>query len=96
MPAQQPVNPWSHKPWWCQPWSILLTGITLMGGSWVLWKTIWVTVVVSLPVLIWMSFFLLLWPQLMKNSGLLPEQLPEASQRMENPHLDIKSHNCPD
>ncbi|MFM7787820.1 MAG: DUF6737 family protein, partial [Microcystis panniformis] len=21
-------NVWNHKPRWCQPWSILLTGIT--------------------------------------------------------------------
>ena len=25
---------WSHKPWWCQPWSIVATGVTLVGGSW--------------------------------------------------------------
>jgi hypothetical protein len=90
MPAQQPVNPWNYKPWWCQPWSILLTGVTLISGSWVLWKTIWVTVVVSIPVLSWMSFFLLLWPQLMKNSGLLEQQLPEQPQPMENPHFQSK------
>ncbi|MFM6357615.1 MAG: DUF6737 family protein, partial [Planktothrix sp.] len=29
----QTFNPWNYKPWWCQPWSILLTGITLILGS---------------------------------------------------------------
>ena len=62
------MNPWSYKPWWCQPWSILLTGITLMGGSWLCWKTVWLTILVSLPVLAWMGFFLCIWPQLMKRS----------------------------
>ena len=31
---------WSHKPWWCQPWSILLTGVVLVGGSW-WWLRLW-------------------------------------------------------
>ncbi|MFM7236838.1 MAG: DUF6737 family protein [Cyanobium sp.] len=22
---------WQHKPWWCQPWTILLTGSSLIG-----------------------------------------------------------------
>ncbi|MFM7883374.1 MAG: DUF6737 family protein, partial [Microcystis panniformis] len=29
-------NVWNHKPRWCQPWSILLTGITLIAGCWFL------------------------------------------------------------
>ncbi|WP_332982633.1 DUF6737 family protein [Microcoleus sp. A003_D6] len=20
------ISPWNYKPWWCQPWSIILTG----------------------------------------------------------------------
>ncbi|MEP0875558.1 hypothetical protein NDA00_06860 [Funiculus sociatus GB2-M2] len=59
-------SPWKYKPWWCQPWSILLTGIAIIGASWVLGKSIWVTVGVSIPILIWMSYFLLFWPRLMK------------------------------
>ena len=27
-------NIWDYKPKWCQPWSILLTGIILIVGSW--------------------------------------------------------------
>jgi len=59
-------SPWSYKPWWCQPWSIVLTGATLIGSSWLLAKTLWLTVLVALPVLAWMGFFLLIWPRLMK------------------------------
>lgn len=62
------VSPWKHKPWWCQPWSILLTGITLIGGSWLLLKMLWLTVVVAIPVLIWMGFFLLVWPRLVRSA----------------------------
>ncbi len=69
--AQKPINPWHYKPWWCQPWSIFLTGIILMSGSWFLFKTLWITVLISLPVLTWMGFFLLIWPQLIISSGIL-------------------------
>ncbi|NER78879.1 MAG: hypothetical protein F6K42_04735 [Leptolyngbya sp. SIO1D8] len=64
---------WNYKPWWCQPWSILLTGISLITGSWLLFHRYWLTGIVALPVLTWMSFFLLIWPKLMRDSGLLAE-----------------------
>ncbi|MBD2249713.1 DUF6737 family protein [Nostoc parmelioides] len=71
MSEQKTLNPWNYKPWWCQPWSILLTGLSLICGSWLLLKIIWVTVIVAIPVLVWMGFFLLIWPQLMIRSGVL-------------------------
>lgn len=71
MYEQQPISPWKYKPWWCQPWSILLTGTLLIGGSWALAKTALVTVLVAIPVLIWMGYFVIIWPQLMKRSRLL-------------------------
>ncbi|MBD2343357.1 DUF6737 family protein [Anabaena subtropica] len=71
MSEQKTVNPWDYKPWWCQPWSILLTGVSIIIGSWLLWKLIWLTVIVAIPILIWMGFFLLIWPQLMIRSGVL-------------------------
>lgn len=73
MSETKPVSPWKSKPWWCQPWSILLTGVTLITGSWVIFKTVWLTVLICLPVLTWMGFFLLIWPQLMIRSGILDE-----------------------
>ena len=71
MSEQKTLNPWNYKPWWCQPWSLLLTGLSLIGGSWLLLKIIWVTVIVAIPVLVWMGFFLLIWPPLMIRSGVL-------------------------
>jgi hypothetical protein len=71
MSEQQSLSPWKYKPWWCQPWSILLTGITIISGSWLLFKIIWLTVIISIPVLVWMGFFVLIWPQLMLRSGVL-------------------------
>ncbi len=68
------ISVWDYKPWWCQPWSILLTGVTLISGSWVVFKTIWVTVLVAIPIVTWMVFFLLIYPKSMAESGLLPTE----------------------
>mgnify|MGYP006268466321 CR=1 FL=1 len=73
-------NPWSYKPWWCQPWSIVLTGIAIISGSWLLIKTLWLTVIMAVPVLIWMGFFLLIWPQLMRRAMSL-----ENDRKLDNP-----------
>ncbi|MBW4417897.1 MAG: hypothetical protein KME13_01560 [Myxacorys californica WJT36-NPBG1] len=65
---KSPINVWDYKPWWCQPWSILLTGVALIGGSWLLLHLIWVTVLVAIPVLAWMGFFLLVYPKAVAKS----------------------------
>ena len=61
-------NPWSDKPRWCQPWTILLTGFSIIGGSWLLFHRIWVTGLVTIPLGVWMGFFVLLWPKLMREA----------------------------
>jgi hypothetical protein len=68
MSDHQPINPWNYKPWWCQPWSILLTGNGLIAGSWWLGHRLWLTALVALPILVWMGFFLLLWPRLVQQA----------------------------
>ncbi|EHC09684.1 DUF6737 family protein [Fischerella thermalis] len=71
MSERKSISPWKFKPWWCQPWSILLTGTMLISASWVIFKTVWLTVLIAIPVLTWMGFFLLIWPQLIIRSGIL-------------------------
>ena len=73
MSEQQTISPWKYKPWWCQPWSIILTAVTLIGGSWLIFKILWVTILVAIPLLIWMGFFLLIWPQMMIRGGVLED-----------------------
>jgi hypothetical protein len=73
---EQPTSPWSHKPWWCQPWSIVLTGIGLIGGSWLVLKTVWITILVAIPVLSWMGFFLILWPRYAAQAYALNSENP--------------------
>ncbi|MBF2086643.1 DUF6737 family protein [Thermoleptolyngbya sp. C42_A2020_037] len=59
-----PQSVWQVKPWWCQPWSIVLTGTGLIGGSWLLLHRVWLTGLVAVPVLAWMGFFVLVYPRL--------------------------------
>lgn len=63
-PHQKSGSVWQYKPWWCQPWSILLTGLSIIGGSWYVLKIGWVTALVALPVGSWMGFFVLVYPRL--------------------------------
>lgn len=57
------INVWDYKPGWCQPWSIILTGITVVAVSWLILHSIWVTVAVSLPIIAWWVYFLLIYPK---------------------------------
>ncbi len=45
----------------------------IIAGSWVLVKIVWVTVLIALPILVWWTYFLFLWPELMKRSGSLED-----------------------
>ena len=58
---------WAEKPKWCQPWSIVLTGLTGIAASWLLLHALWVTVPVCGLVLIWWFVFLVLAPAAYKN-----------------------------
>lgn len=82
MSVKDPLNPWNYKPWWCQPWSILLTGAVIIAGSWVLAKTLWITLLVATPILVWWFYFLWLWPHLLRLSRL------ELTNRQPNQELE--------
>ena len=63
-----PDSIWQLKPWWCQPWSILLTGTTIISGSWLIFQRIWLTTLVAIPIVAWMGFFLLVYPKAMQSA----------------------------
>lgn len=54
---------WNEKTWWCQPWTILLTGIALPTASWFLLQLWWITAPVAAAVLVWWWLFLVLVPR---------------------------------
>jgi hypothetical protein len=68
------LNFWDAKPWWCQPWSILLTGVALISGSWLLLKILWITLGITLVILLWWTYFLILVPQYVREQGMLIAQ----------------------
>ena len=71
MPESQPAF-WSLKPWWCQPWSILLTGVLLIAGSWFLLHRWWISAPVAVAVLAWWGLFLVAVPAVYR-AGTLEE-----------------------
>ena len=77
------TSPWQLKPWWCQPWSIVLTGVAIVGGSWLILHRVWITSLVAIPIGVWMGFFIVLWPRLMQEAGYL-DTPPTAQQPHEN------------
>ena len=53
---------WELKPWWCQPWSILLTGTAMVGASWLLLHLFWLSFLVAVGVVAWWMLFLVVVP----------------------------------
>ena len=58
-----PSSLWHSKPWWCQPWTILLTGLLVIAASWLLLQRWWISAPVPLGVLLWWWLFLLAVPR---------------------------------
>ena len=53
---------WDHKPWWCQPWTILTTGVVLITLSWLLLQRWWITGPFALGIGAWWWLFLVAVP----------------------------------
>ncbi len=70
-------NLWTHKPWWCQPWTIILTGISIIGGSWLSFHRLWLTAIISTFITLWWVYFLIIVPRLFK-------QLSEENEQGKN------------
>ncbi len=70
---------WCHKPWWCQPWSILLTGVVVVGGSWWWLRIWWITAPLGLAVLLWWWLFLVAVPAAYRAEPLAGEPAPDQN-----------------
>ena len=72
-PREQPLSEkpkfWSLKPWWCQPWSIVSTGVLLVGGSWTVLHRLWISLPLALGVLAWWLLFLVLVPAAYRSAA---------------------------
>ncbi|XP_059625879.1 uncharacterized protein LOC132268956 [Cornus florida] len=54
---------WDTKPSWCQPWTITLTGVLLITGSWLILHSVVVTAVVFSLICAWWYTFLYSYPK---------------------------------
>ena len=61
-PSPSASSIWGLKPWWCQPWSILLTGVVIPAASWWLLQRWWITTPLAAAVLLWWWLFLVQVP----------------------------------
>ncbi len=61
-PHTNPASLWEQKPWWCQPWSILLTGVAAVAISQWWPHRLWFTIFSALIVMAWWGLFLVLAP----------------------------------
>jgi hypothetical protein len=69
--TQKPLNLWNYKPWWCQPWSIILTGMAMIATSWATFQSLWLTIPISLAIIVWWTYFLIILPKLLQHSQIL-------------------------
>jgi len=63
-----PESLWDQKPWWCQPWTIVLSGLVAIASSWWLLQTIWITALVFIAIAAWWMLFLVLVPRAYRQS----------------------------
>ena len=73
LPERLDSSIWQTKPWWCQPWSIVLTGIAIPVASWLLLHLVWITLPVVGVMVVWWVLFL----------GLVPAQYAAEVRELE-------------
>ncbi|KAK7243000.1 hypothetical protein RIF29_37782 [Crotalaria pallida] len=54
---------WDTKPSWCQPWTITLTGVSIVAISWLILHSVVVTSLTSLLIGAWWYIFLYSYPK---------------------------------
>ncbi|XP_019053144.1 PREDICTED: uncharacterized protein LOC104596513 isoform X2 [Nelumbo nucifera] len=55
---------WDTKPSWCQPWTIMFTGLLVITFSWLILHSLPVTIVVLSLICVWWYLFLYAYPKL--------------------------------
>jgi hypothetical protein len=61
---------WQSKPWWCQPWTIILTGVLIVAGSWFALHILWITLPIAVLIAVWWLYFLVLVPRTLRQMAL--------------------------
>ena len=55
-------NYWSIKPFWCQPWTIIMTGLCILFSAWKIFDNLIIITLISISILIWWILFLIIAP----------------------------------
>lgn len=59
---------WEYKPPWCQPWTIVSTGIVLITSvNLISHQSYLMTGLIAIPIFVWWYIFLILVPQEFKQ-----------------------------
>tara|TARA_B100001250_G_C19761728_1_gene772795 strand:- start:1348 stop:1578 length:231 start_codon:yes stop_codon:yes gene_type:complete len=65
---------WSSKPYWCQPWSIIIFGLSALIFSWILFDKIIITSILGIFIILWWVLFLIIAPS---SYELMSEKMSE-------------------
>ncbi|WJX78839.1 hypothetical protein P8452_62022 [Trifolium repens] len=73
---------WDTKPSWCQPWTITLTGVSIVAISWFIFHSIIVTSAISLLIFAWWYIFLYSYPK--AYSAMIAERRERVTDGVED------------
>ncbi len=60
---------WSSKPIWCQPWSIILTGVIIITFASFILPFLWLKVLVIVLIFLWWYLFLIFAPSFIEEDN---------------------------
>ncbi|RZC48875.1 hypothetical protein C5167_017303 [Papaver somniferum] len=80
---------WDTKPAWCQPWTITLTGVSAIGGSWIILHSVIISAVVVFLISAWWYIFLYSYPK--EYSSMILERRNKVNSGLEDTFGNYKS-----
>ncbi|KAM7495983.1 hypothetical protein LguiA_020397 [Lonicera macranthoides] len=80
---------WDTKPSWCQPWTITLTGVSIIACSWVILHSVIVTAAVLSLICAWWYIFLFSYPK--AYSDMIAERRTKVTTGVEDTFGSTKS-----
>ncbi|KAH9617711.1 hypothetical protein KSS87_017217 [Heliosperma pusillum] len=80
---------WDTKPSWCQPWTIALTGVSIVACSWLILHSVIVTVLASSLIAAWWYIFLYSYPK--SYSDMIAERRKRVSGGLEDTYGSAKN-----
>ncbi|KAK9161114.1 hypothetical protein Syun_007455 [Stephania yunnanensis] len=73
---------WDTKPSWCQPWTIVLTGVLAIAGSWAILQSVVISGIILSLISAWWYVFLHAYPKSYTN--MIAERRKKVTSGMED------------